>query len=409
MPVQHDRLQRDLDAIAACTATPGDGASRPTFSDAWRAARDYVTGELEQHGCHVRVDAAGNVHARPAGLDWDAPAWLSGSHIDSVPNGGDYDGVTGVIVPLELMRAAHDDGRTDLPLELVIFAEEEGPTFGRGMLGSHAWVGNLDAPELAGLTNSDGATYLEAGAPHGVRPADLEAERVRPASYRGLVEVHVEQGPGMWKNGVPVAVVNAIAGRRQYRGLLTGQANHAGSTGMADRHDALAGAAEVVLGVEALALDLGAHTVATVGRLNVDPNALNVIPGEVAFTVDLRSPGAGPLAAGHARLEGLVADVAARRGLTAALEITETFPPIALDAALCERLQQAAEATGHGRLLVTVSGALHDAAVVAPHLPTAMLFVASRDGISHNPAEFSRTEDLTAAAEILWALVTADT
>jgi hydantoinase/carbamoylase family amidase len=403
MNIRPDRLQADLAAIAACTATPGAGASRPTFSDAWGAARAYVVEELERCGCRVRTDAAGNVHARPSGVPWDAPVWLSGSHLDSVPHGGDFDGVTGVVVPLELLRAAHEAGRHDLLLELVVFAEEEGPTFGLGMLGSRAWVGALTADDLARLHNADGQSYLEAGAPYGVVADGIG--RDRPGEYLGFVEVHVEQGPGMWDRGTPLAVVNAIAGRRQYRGRITGRANHAGSTGMADRQDALAGAADVMLGLEALARRLSPQTVATVGQLGVSPGALNVIPGAVDFSLDFRSPDDALLEQGHREIETLLAETAQRRGLTATLDATEAQPAIALDADLCNRLQQAAVRSGYGPLPVTVSGALHDAAIVAPHVPTAMMFVASRDGISHNPEEFSRVEDIAAAAEVLAALV----
>ncbi|HYE59228.1 MAG TPA: Zn-dependent hydrolase [Rhodothermales bacterium] len=404
MSIRADRLRRDIEAIAACTATPGAGASRPTFSDAWGAARAYVVGELERCGCRVRTDAAGNVHARPAGVGWEAPVWLSGSHIDSVPHGGDFDGVTGVVVPLELLRAAHESGRDDLPLELIVFAEEEGPTFGLGMLGSRAWVGDLTAEDLGRLRNAAGQSYLDAGAMYGVQPGEIG--RKRPGAYRGFVEVHVEQGPGMWDRGTPLALVNAIAGRRQYRGRITGRANHAGSTGMADRQDALAGAAEVMLQLEALARRLSPQTVATVGQLVVRPGALNVIPGEADFSLDFRSPDDALLEEGERQIEALLAGTTMRRGLSATLEATEVQPAIALDADVCNRLQQAAVRAGHGPLPVTVSGALHDAAIVAPHVPTAMLFVASRDGISHNPDEFSRIEDIAAAAEVLRALVT---
>src|SRR3954468_23199886 len=154
MSIDVTRIRTDIEAIARCTATPGAGATRPTFSPAWAEARAYVIVQAEAAGCEVRTDAAGNVHARPAGLGWETPAWLVGSHIDSVPNGGDYDGVAGVVVALELLRSAGDDGIADLPVELIVFAEEEGPTFGLGMLGSRAWVGELTADQLGSLRNA---------------------------------------------------------------------------------------------------------------------------------------------------------------------------------------------------------------------------------------------------------------
>ncbi len=338
--------------------------------------------QAEAAGCRHRVDAAGNVFIRPKSIGLDERVWLSGSHLDSVPSGGKYDGVMGVVVPLEVLRGG------PVPLELVCWAEEEGTTFGLGMIGSRLAVGAATVESIAGFRNRDGQTFAQAGRPHGVRPEALGGFEI--ATYHGLVEVHAEQGPALWEAGVPVAVVTAVAGRKQFTVTLTGQPNHAGSTPMAYRHDALVAAADVVVGVRRIATDLGGGTVATVGRLDVEPNAINVIPGRVRLTVDLRSPDPAKLAEGHARLVDLVG---AGECVT-----TEDQPVRPMDAGLCGRLDKL---VGH----TTTSGALHDAAILAPLLPTAMLFVASRDGISHNPAEFSRIEDIAAAADVLDRLV----
>ena len=156
MPVRADRLAADIETIGTFTHTPGAGSDRPTFSPAWRQAREFFLAEAERAGCHWRIDAAGNVHARPRGVDWSQRVWLSGSHLDSVPHGGDFDGVVGVVAALEVLRAAHEDGRHDLPLEAIVFAEEEGTTFGLGMLGSRGWAGTLDTAALAAVRNRDG-------------------------------------------------------------------------------------------------------------------------------------------------------------------------------------------------------------------------------------------------------------
>ena len=398
MPVSVDRIRADIEAIARCTATPGDGATRPTFSLAWADARAYVIAQAEAAGCEVRTDAAGNVHARPPALGWDAPAWLVGSHIDTVPHGGDYDGVAGVSVGLELLRSAREDGLKAAAVELVVFAEEEGPTFGLGMLGSRAWVGELSAERLGELRNAAGQTYLEAGAPFGVAAGRVAAERIDPKRYLGLIEVHIEQGPGMWAENVPLAVVTAIAGRLQYKAKFMGRPNHAGSTPMRYRADPLVAAARVIAGIDSLARDLGPPMVATVGRIECEPNAVNVIPGTVRFTVDVRSPDAATLTAADERLKKLV--ITSEAGEFNFFN-TEDQPPIRMDAGLCAALRQEAG----GSVPDVVSGALHDAAVLAPHVPTVMLFVPSRDGISHNPAEFSRVEDVAAAAEVVERLV----
>jgi allantoate deiminase len=406
MPLSAARITRDLERIALATGSPGAGASRPTFSLAWTEAVDYVVAQARACGCQPRVDAAGNVHLRPVSLDPGQPVWLSGSHLDSVPHGGNFDGVIGVVTPLEVLRAAHEDGRT-LPLELVIFAEEEGTTFGLGMLGSRILTGTLKTEILQHLRNASGQTYLEAGASCGVAPERFAVDRLRASDYLGMIEVHIEQGPGMWNRKEGVALVTAIAGRRQLQVELSGMANHAGSTGMADRRDALAGAAEMIIAVESLAAELDPRVVATVGRLDIQPNAINVISGDVTMTIDFRAPVDELLLRGEAELDDRLTRIARRRGLTINLRTLESLSATVLSPVVGDQLQRTASQVG-APLPLAVSGALHDAAIVAPFVPTAMLFVASRDGISHNPAEFSRVEDIAIAAQILYARAGAD-
>ena len=403
--VDGSRLARDIEAIAGFSEQdPAVGCSRPTFSPSWRKARDYVVQEAKAAGCLTRVDAAGNVHARPARLGWDAPAWLCGSHVDSVPTGGKYDGVVGVAVALEVLRAA-----PAAPVELVVFAEEEGTTFNLGMLGSKAWAGTLDAAQLRSLRNAEGRDYISAGAGHGVAPERLEQERFSAERYRGLVEAHVEQGISLWKAGEPLAVVTGINGRRQYLCSLTGAANHAGSTKMADRRDALAGAAQCISVLESLAGELdrdAGHTVITVGQLEVHPNAVNVIAGRVRFTIDFRSPSNQVLQRGEETLRGRLLQSASQRGLDLELTCSEQLPAVPLDPGMCRMLHNAA-ARLDLKLPEASSGALHDTAILAPFLPSAMLFIASKDGISHNPAEFSRIEHIALAARVLVEAFTA--
>ena len=405
MPVHADRIARDIQAIAACTPTPGQGADRPTFSPSWRKARDYVMAEAGKSGCHHRVDAAGNVHLRQKSVAWSTPCWLAGSHLDSVPGGGDYDGVLGVVAALEILRAAAEDGKKSLPFEAIIFAEEEGTTFGLGMLGSRGWVGTLDAKALGALKNSQGEDYWQAGKPHDTDPSKLEASRLKPSDWLGFLELHIEQGVGMWKRGEAVALVTGINGRRQYAVTFGGVANHAGSTGMADRHDALAGAAEVVAGLESLAPAVGPRVVATVGRITVEPNAVNVIPASASFTIDVRAPEDSQIIEADARVRKLVKEAAAKRGLSSEIKQTESLPAVGLSAKLADRIRQAATSLSLTKLPETTSGALHDAAILAPIIPTIMLFVASKDGISHNPGEFSRTEDMATATRLLYEAV----
>ncbi|MEM6552264.1 MAG: 2-oxo-4-hydroxy-4-carboxy-5-ureidoimidazoline decarboxylase [Planctomycetota bacterium] len=409
------RLQHDFQTIAGFTETPGNGATRPTFSNAWAQAVDYVLAQAEAAGCTTRRDPAGNAYARPAALDPDEPVWLIGSHLDSVPHGGDYDGVAGVLTALELLRSAHDDGIT-IPVELVNFAEEEGPTFGLGMLGSRAMAGTLTTSQLQALTNAQGQTYFEAGQPHGTNPDKLHEARLNPKNYLGLIELHAEQGPGMWRRDQRLAVVRSIAGRRQYTVTLTGEANHAGATAMTDRRDALAAAAHCLTQLEALAPQLSPDAVLTVGRLTVAPNAINVIPDRITFTIDFRAPDDETLKNGNTQLRHLITTTCNDRQLEAHIEQTESLPAQPLNPTLVNQLTDIITSLKPGggtpglaqpqtHSPTTVSGALHDAAILAPLLPTVMLFVPSRDGISHNPAEFSRIEDIHAALTPIETLV----
>jgi allantoate deiminase len=399
--VSEKRLMDDIESIAGWSESdPAVGYSRPTFSPAWKGARDYVAGEVRRLGCIVRTDPAGNLHARPAGLAWDEPAWLCGSHIDSVPSGGRFDGVVGVAVALELLRIL-----PEAALELVVFAEEEGTTFGIAMLGSRAWAGTIEADRLGALKNRGGIDVETAGAAFGVEPG-----RIGSASfgfplggYKGMIEVHVEQGSGLWKKGLPVAVVTKVNGRRQYSGSISGLANHAGSTAMADRSDALAGAAEFILALEALGKELDGQypgSTLTTGALTVTPNAVNVVPGRAAFMLDFRSPSGEALALGDASIRRILSTIGERRGLKTEIERFEDLPPVPFDPGLCNRLRAGAAGLGIP-LPEASSGALHDSAILAPFLPTAMLFVASKDGISHNPAEFSRIEDIAVAVRVV--------
>lgn len=398
-----ERIGADIERIAECSERdPRNGYSRPTFSPAWREARDYVIAEAQKAGANYRFDAAGNVRIRHESVPWERNVWLVGSHLDSVPSGGKYDGVMGVVVPLEILRVC-----PGAPLELVVFTEEEGTTFGVGMLGSRALTGRSDAAMLSALGNGAGQGYFDAGAGCGVDSAGIAHLPDGLSGYLGMIEVHAEQGPGLWNAGKPLAVVGAISGRRQFSIYVDGQENHAGATAMDDRTDALAAAADVVVGVERLGNELNAdapHTVMTVGRLEVQPNAANVIPGRVHLTVDFRARAESTLDSGRRLLEQELEQVAGRRGVRCRLELTEAVDPVALDSAVVQALGQAAASVGV-ELPEVSSGALHDAAIMSSVVPTAMIFVASKDGISHSPGEFSRTDDIAAAARVVAAML----
>jgi allantoate deiminase len=399
--IQESRIQRDIERIAAFSeCAPCVGHSRPTFSPAWEKAVAYIIQEAALVGAVAAFDPFGNVHIRRPGRA--GSVWLSGSHLDSVPTGGRFDGVAGVVAPLEVLRC-----QPQAPLEVIVFAEEEGTTFQRGMLGSQGWTGGLLASDLEQYKNSNGANYLSAGRPFGVDPTRMDSEKLVPSNYCGFVELHIEQGNFLWKRGMAVGLVDRIHGRRQYHVRIEGTANHAGSTRMEDRRDALVGAAGMIEGLEQLAKKLcnqAEHTVITVGRLKVFPNALNVIPGTVEFTLDFRSPSDTTLSAGEEQIKELIEHHCDRRQLAYHWHQTEVIPPLNMDPELCHQASEAAHRLGIPLPRVS-SGALHDAAILAPFLPTTMLFVASRDGISHHPEEYSQISDLVQATRILAEMI----
>ncbi len=352
MPIEEERISHDIETIAGFNeTTPDVGYSRPTFSPAWRMARDFVIEQAKAAGCKVRIDAAGNIHARPESLDWKQKIWLSGSHIDSVPTGGKYDGVIGVVCPLEILRAASQRGRV-IPLELIVFAEEEGTTFGLGMLGSHAWAGTLSVDRLESVGNKDGLNFIDAGKDCGVDPRRLAIDRLDGERYLGFIEIHAEQGLSMWKSQTPIAVVEAINGRRQYAGTVTGVANHAGSTGMSDRADALAATAECVAELERVGRGMAKHapsSVITVGQLWVKPNAINVIPGSVDFTIDFRTSSPELLKAGDSQIRAVFAAVEKRRGRRNAVpydRVTAGGPDVERDLRQAQRSVEAGSIGG---------------------------------------------------------------
>lgn len=401
MPISAERISADIEAISRFTETPDTGATnRLTFSVPWGQARDFVSKKLEEIGCRVRIDAVGNLHARPTAISWDAAAWLSGSHLDTIPNGGNYDGVVGVVAALEAMRAAREDLKIAVPLELIVWAATE-PAFGMGMISSRALVGELNVHTLSELRNQRGLSYVQAGNAYGVDPTKLATDRFKKSTIIGYIEVHAEEGLTMWGADLQVACVTNISGRRQYRCELIGAPNHAGSTQMHDRQDALAGAAEIITAMEKLALELRKETVITVGRIEVKPNLMNFIAGHVAFTIDVRSPVMLLLAQSDKTIRKTIEKIAKSRKLEHKLELIDSRGGVEFDSKVCAKIHKSAGVKRIGPIMDMTSGATHDAAVLSEHVPSAMIFVPSRDGISHGPEEYSRPEDIAAAVAVL--------
>lgn len=390
-------------AKARCDAMGGgafsisaDWLERPYLTPAHKAAMDAVAGWMREAGMAVRVDAMANLIGRVEGERPDAPVLLIGSHIDSVRNGGRYDGPLGVTVGIECV-AALQGRRLPFAIEVIAFGDEEGSRFPESMACSRALVAPPAQAVLA-LADKGGTTMADA-----LEAFDLgntsPATRA-PGSVLAYVEAHIEQGPVLQALDLPVGIVTAIAGQLRLDARFTGRAGHAGTTPMALRQDAIAAAAEAVLAVERICGAGPADLVGTVGRVLPGSAAYNVIAGEALIGIDIRAATAGIRDAAAAQVHVALHSIAARRSVSVEIATVQDLQPSPCDARLQELLAAAAEAEGIAPHRL-VSGAGHDGMAIAPLCPIAMLFVRCKDGISHHPDEFASAEDSAAAIAVL--------
>jgi len=397
------RLAADVQALERLTR-PGRPYTRRAFSDEDRAARAWLAARMAETGLEVRVDAAGNVIGRRPGRTSDAPLVI-GSHLDTVEEGGRFDGIAGVLAGLEVARCLEAGGhRLARPLEIVDFTCEEPSDFGLSTIGSRAMSGKLDAATAARLRDGSGRTLAEAIDSIGGRAARLDEARRAPGSIARYLELHIEQSASLDQAGVPVGVVTAIAAPSRFRVTVRGRQDHAGGTPMAIRRDALAAAAEIVLAVERIAREVGRRMVGTVGALDVRPNMVNIVPGEVWLLADFRGIEPAAIAETVERFEAAVAEVAARRGVAVEVVPLMRDAPLEIGPDMVEQAAAAAEAVGVAHRRV-ISGASHDANHVATLGPIGMLFVPCHEGRSHCPEEWTEPADLAAGTRVLLELV----
>ncbi len=395
LTITPSRLHQSLADLAGIGATPGGGVTRLALSDEDRAGRDRLRAWLEGAGLAVRVDDFGNMTGRRPGAE-EGPALLLASHIDSVRNGGRFDGAAGVLAALEVVRTLNDAGvATRRPIEVVNWTNEEGVRFEPAMLCSGALAGRFERDYVYGRNDRDGRRFEDELR----RIGYLGREADRPGPAAACLELHVEQGPVLEAAAAPVGVVEGIVGITWLELTLDGQADHAGPSPMPLRRDALAAAARLVSAVEAIARGTEG-AVGTVGRLAPEPNVINTIPGRVVMSADFRHPDPATIEALVAALERRAAEVAAETGVAVAGDRfwTSEPPPFAAEAGAA--VEGACRELGlpvH-RLW---SSAGHDAKYVQALCPTAMVFVRSRDGLSHAEGEYSSPEDLEAGANVL--------
>lgn len=406
MQVNIDRIRTHIEAIARFTATPGEGSTRTSYSPQFREAYDYMRDKGQALGLAVRIDAVGNLRMRLSGADENASAIVVGSHLDTVVNGGDFDGVLGVVCGLEVLTVLVESGFTPArPIELISFVEEEGISFRCPLMGSKAATGQLTAEELAALRTDDGKSFIEAAKAFGLDPARVARDRINPADVRAMLELHIEQGAVLETEQLAVGVVDRIAGSENYRVTLTGRANHAGTTPMGLRRDALCAAAEMISAIEAAGQAAQSpHTVATVGRIDCAPNAANVIPGHVEFSIDIRDAHETNIVAAAIAIRERIETIAARREVGCEIELTAKSAPQALAENIADRIASMARARDipHRRMH---SGALHDTAMMGRIADAGMIFVPSRSGISHSPDEWTDYADIEKGANVLLGVV----
>ena len=397
------RLWDSLMAMAEIGATPKGGVRRLTLTDVDKRGRDRFRAECEAAGLTVRIDAIGNMFARREGRDSGRKPVLMGSHLDSQPSGGKFDGALGVLAGLEVMRSLNELGIvTDAPIELVNWTDEEGSRFGRSLLGSGVWAGMWGLEEARALTDPEGVAAgaaLDAIGYNGPAPA-----AAFPAD--AYFELHIEQGPLLEREGKLIGIVTGTQAQVWYDAVVTGQESHAGTTPPSARKDALVCAARIVDLVDRMMRARGEDGRGTVGQMFVSPNSRNVIPGEVRFSVEFRHPDTAEverLDAQFPREAGFIA-----RDCRVRFELRRVFlaPHQPFDPACMDLVRQGAAKLGYPAREI-VSGAGHDAVYVAQHVPTAMIFTPCKDGLSHNEAEEIKPEEAEAGCQVLFEAVLA--
>ena len=398
------RIQKDMELFESITSTPGQGITRLPFTAEARKCADALSLLMSDAGLTVREDSAGNIIGRLEAEELDAPAFVIGSHFDSVKFGGNFDGLAGIIVGIEVVRMLRDSGiRLRNPIEIMGTHDEEGMRFGTGFFGSKAMIGEVDAEYLYRHKDADGISIHDAMISYGLSPNQIgKAARDYKKDIAAFIEVHIEQGPVLENSQTQIGLVNCIVGMQRYIVTVTGRPDHAGTTPMDMRIDAMDCASKIISKVSGWAKDAGGTgTVATVGFAKVTPNAMNVIAQEVSFSVDIRSKDQDRIEQIFANLCSELKHVCGEAGATYTIDEKLKVDPACLDERWLAMFANSCSKLGLSYASMP-SGAGHDALTTAPKIDTVMLFVPSKNGRSHSPVEWSEYEDLANAACVVY-------
>lgn len=399
--VSGKRLAQRLDDISKIGLTELNGANRPGYSDQERQAKDLIAGWMKEAGLTVREDEAGNLFGRLSGKNDSLPAILSGSHVDSVPNGGHFDGTLGVLSALEVVEAWKETGyQPEKSFEVVVFSDEEGARFNSGLHGSKGMMGTEDLEEKLKLTDSEGLSFAEVFKQAGLRAEDYPKAKRDPKEIDMFAELHIEQGKRLEKANLPCGIVSGIAGSCRIEFTFIGKAGHAGNTPMNGRKDALLAASEFVLEVNKLPKQFSDSAVATVGKLDVEPNGVNVIAGKVTLYVDTRDIYKETRDQLADRIIELSREIGNKYGIEVEHVEKTRVTPVQISDELQDLISESLQENGIETLKMP-SGAGHDAMILGAEIPVAMIFVRSKDGISHNPAEWSDLNDCVQGVHVL--------
>jgi len=401
LSIDGDRLWNSIMEIAKIGATEKGGSRRLALTDLDREARDVFVAWCEAAGCTVSVDRMGNIFARRPGSDPTAAAVVTGSHLDTQPTGGRFDGVYGVLAGLEVVRTLNDlDYQTERPIDVVVWTNEEGSRFAPAMISSGVFAGEFTLEEALARPDPDGLTL----GGELVRIGYAGDEEVGARDIHAYFEAHIEQGPILEAEDKTIGVVTGAQGQRWYEVTLTGVESHAGPTPMDRRKDALLGSARLVELVNRVGLDHQPGACATVGMIDAYPNSRNVIPGRVFLTIDFRHPDDVTLARMDTEMRAGLDEIATGIDLELAIDEILDLPAVKFDERCVAAVRQAAEVRDFA-LRDMVSGAGHDACNIAAVAPTSMIFIPCIDGISHNEIEDAKPEWITAGGQVLLGAV----